>query len=279
MDAKETVKTLLSPRWLAGHLLMLTLVVLFINLGFWQVQRLEHRREENARISARLEAGVQPYSVLKSRYSATANKTAQNSVDQRQTRLTGRYDPQHELLWRSAGLYQGHPGYYLLTPLVIAPGRAILVDRGWVPIEMNTPPIGEAAPPKGNVTLEGRLRVSQPQPATNFAPKDPAEGKLSKVFWLTTARLEKQMPYRLEPVFLVLDKQTPKQSEPLPIIVPPEPLTEGSHLSYAMQWFSFALIGIIGYFFLLRSVLKNQEKEARRRALTDQAPSILTTDA
>ena len=70
------------------------------------------------------------------------------------------------------------------------------------------------------------------------------------------ARIGRGLPYTLEPVFLELANQTPAQSGQLPVPPPPPEVTRGSHLAYALQWFSFALIGIVGYAALLRSVLR-----------------------
>ena len=46
--------------------------------------------------------------------------------------VTGRYDPQHEILAR-ARTVNGRVGFEIVTPLVLADGTAVLVDRGWVP--------------------------------------------------------------------------------------------------------------------------------------------------
>ena len=49
----STTPVLLRPRWLAGHVLALVLVVLFLNLGAWQLRRLEARTANNEVISSR----------------------------------------------------------------------------------------------------------------------------------------------------------------------------------------------------------------------------------
>ena len=55
--------------------------------------------------------------------------------------------------------YQGQPGFHVVTPLQLADGRALLVNRGWIPLTEDgstpTPP----APPSGPVVVTGRARA------------------------------------------------------------------------------------------------------------------------
>ena len=260
--------TLLKPRWLVGHLFALALVVLFVFLGFWQLERGEEREAYNALLAARLEAPPSPFETLKSEYSLTAPAEEGDAVAYRRTTVTGRFDPEHEVLLRSRAL-DGNPGYHVLTPLVLETSeetgdRALLVNRGWVPYALNTPPVEEAAPPEGAVELTGILFPRQ-VPAGGLSPRDPAEGRLATVAWVDTARLEKQTPYALEPVYLELATQTPAQGGELPVPPPAPDLEPGPHLSYALQWFSFALIGVVGYAFLMRQVVREERAPRRRR--------------
>ena len=259
---------LFKPRWLAGHLVALALVVLFVFLGFWQLERGEEREAYNALLAARLEASPRPFETLTSEYSLTAPAEEGDAVAYRRTIVTGRFDTEHEVLLRSRAL-DGNPGYHVLTPLVLeaseeTEGRALLVNRGWVPYALNTPPISEAAPPEGTVELTGILFPRQ-VPAGGLSPSDPAEGRLATVAWVDTARLERQMPYALEPVYLELTTQTPAQADTLPVPPPPPDLEPGPHLSYALQWFSFALIGVVGYAFLMRQVVREGAVSEKKR--------------
>ena len=258
------MKKLLTPRWLFGHLLALSLVVLFVNFGFWQLRRLAQREAYNALLEARLEAQPQPFGQLVNQYSLTASERAKNSVAYRRAQVTGRFDTANELLLRSRAL-DGQPGYHVLTPLRLASGRALLVDRGWVPFALDNPPIREAAPPTGRVQITGILQPAQPEPTggglldrLGLMQQDPAEGKLKAAFFVDPARISVGRPYVLEPVFLELATQTPAQSGQLPVPPPPPEISQGPHLSYAFQWFSFALIGVVGYAILLRGVVRDK---------------------
>jgi len=257
------MKKLLTPRWLFGHLLALTLIVSFTNFGFWQLRRLSQRDAYNALLEARLNAPPQPFAELARRYSLTAPADAADSAAYRRARVSGRFDPAHEVLLRSRAL-NGQPGYHVLTPLRLSEDRALLVDRGWVPFELDDPPIAEAAPPDAPVQVTGVLQPAQEQPKgggffdrLGLVQQDPAEGELDAVFFVDPARLEQNLPYALEPVYLELATQTPAPGE-LPVPPPAPEVTRGSHLSYALQWFSFALIGLIGYGALLRGVVREK---------------------
>ncbi len=272
------MKKLLTPRWLFGHLLAFGLVVLFVNFGFWQLRRLAQREAYNALLEARLEARPQPFGQLVNQYSSTASERAEDSVAYRRAQVTGRFDTANELLLRSRALNE-QPGYHVLTPLRLASGRALLVDRGWVPFALDDPPIREAAPPPEKVTVTGILQPAQPEPtgggflgSLGLVQKDPAKGKLEAAFFVDPARLSVGRPYTLEPVFLELATQTPAQSGQLPVPPPPPEISQGPHLSYAFQWFSFALIGIVGYVILLRGVLRDKPVSEEVRPEEDLQP-------
>lgn len=240
------MKTLLTPRWLAGHLLALTLIVLFVNLGLWQLRRLQTRRAYNTAIMAQQSFEPRRYDLL-SEDVPPAERTF------RQVAQLGQFDTSEEVLLRSRAM-GGEPGYHLLTPLVFADNRAILVNRGWVPFAYNTPPVSEAAPPEGDVLVAGTLYPSE-VPTDGFGARDPETGDLDAVFFTNIERLEQQMPYDLEPHYLRLTSQRPLPGD-YPVMLEPEKLDNGSHLGYALQWFSFALIGVVGYGILLRSVVR-----------------------
>jgi surfeit locus 1 family protein len=79
---------------------------------------------------------------------------------------------------------------------------------------------------------------------------DPEEGRLVALSRVDIARIQRQVPYELAPVYVLL---VGEQGEELPVPVkPPTFDDEGPHLGYAIQWFSFAIIGLVGYVALLR---------------------------
>lgn len=272
---KEPLKTyrfLLKPGWLALHVGALCLAILFTNFGFWQLRRLDQRQERNALLQDRLFEEPQPLSDLLNHYNTTDLAARPDSIAYRPTILSGHYDPGHEVLLRSTQNYEGEPGYYLLTPLQLGNGSAVLINRGWVPFEFETPPVQEATPPGGEVELTGTINLERTPPSgplASLAPRDPP-GKLDITAYIDTERLEKQMPYDLLPLYVELRKQTPQQAGDLPLPLQEPDFSPGSHLGYAVQWFAFTIIGVIGYGFILRQQIEQKqgarsEKQGERR--------------
>src|SRR6187551_2109779 len=157
--------------------------------------------------------------------------------------VTGSYDPSHEIVL-SGRSYQGMAGNHILTPLVLQDGRAVLVDRGWVPLDVASPPVtGAAAAPTGHVTASG---LALPPDSISSSPVSPAPSVVTRI------DLGVALPYGLVPVYVLLQTQDPAQASGSPIPGVPPALDEGPHLSYAIQWFAFATIAIVGCAVLLR---------------------------
>lgn len=83
-------------------------------------------------------------------------------------------------------------------------------------------------------------------------------------------RFGEQLDYEIFPVLVQLVTQTPPQPGPLPAPVEPPALSEGPHLGYAVQWFIFAVIAMVGYPLILRRV-------ARTRANRSDGPEAAAT--
>ncbi len=251
---------LLRGRWLVGHVLALVMVGLFVNFGFWQLRRLEQRRARNAVIDSRIHLPPRPL----------ADVLVPGAEVPEYTKVTvvGTFDAEHEVLLRGRSL-DGRPGFNLLTPLVLDDsagerrGSAVLVERGWVPYDRDSVPVTDALPPAGSVSVTGELRAPQTPPTgplASIAAHDPPEGVLVQSFYVDVARLAPQMPYPLVDAYVVLRQQTPPNQQRLPEPLPAMEMGEGPHLGYALQWFGMALVGAIGYVFLLRSTARQKTR-------------------
>jgi len=221
------------PRLRTIVLTAVTVVIVLtcIRLGFWQLDRLRGRKAANAGIAAAQAAAPRPLPVL---LAGTSDPT---SLRFRSTLATGIYDPAHEVLLYGRSSVEGEPGDQVLTPLRMADGTGLVVDRGWIPLDQGVPVTGGAAAPTGTVTVAGVL-----------FPPSPVQ-RITKV---DLGQIGAQLPYPIVPVYLLLQTQRPSQQGALPELPPFPPITNGPHLSYALQWFSFATIAIVGYVVLLR---------------------------
>lgn len=249
MRGPRDFRFLLRPRWLIGTLVIVAMAAVMVNLGFWQIRRLHQRIQRNTAIEARIHAPAQPLARALGTYDITAPLTAPDSAAYRHVAVSGTYDAADEVLLRSRS-EGGNPGFHVLTPLRLKDGKALLVDRGWVPYTDSEPPLPVAAPPSGEVTLTGLLRRPDPEPSGMFkaiSPQDPATGPLKKTFYANPQRLQGQFPFPLVDAYLQLATQSPAQTGELPVTPDAPVLTDGPHLSYTIQWFSFTLITVIGY--------------------------------
>ncbi|MDH3190281.1 MAG: SURF1 family protein [Acidimicrobiia bacterium] len=234
------------PRWIVAHIAVLLITVVFVNLGLWQLRRLDQVRTENAVAASRY---LSPPADLQTLLDSVGEDT--ESLRYRRVTLTGRYDPDYELLTRNQ-VYQGIAGFHVITPLVPASGPTVLVNRGWVPLELDTPPIDEAPPPAGEVTATGWISLTQVRPP--LGPTDPGGGTLDILSRVDIARIQDQVPYQLAPVYVVIDDGDELQL-PVPVALPGFN-DDGPHLAYSVQWFGFTLIGLVGYGFLIRRALR-----------------------
>lgn len=238
-------RSLLSPRWLLGHALIGALVAGFVTLGFWQLDRWEEEKALAATLEARLDATPVALGEVVGRPPAEVTYTTVTA--------TGRYVVDEEVLLRSR-VRKGVSGYHVLTPLRLDDGRhdAVLVVRGWVPFELDTPPVPEARPPGGELTVTGWVQPGSTQP-DGMGPRDPASGRLERMFHADVDRLAEQTGLDLAPLVVYLTEQSPAGTGRLPRPLEPPTADPDQNLSYAIQWFAFALTAAIGYGWLLRT--------------------------
>jgi cytochrome oxidase assembly protein ShyY1 len=218
---------LLMPRWVAGHVLLVVAVITFVNLGFWQLDRLDERRDHNALVAERLQA--QPVALEELLRSVGRDASA---LEYRRVTVDGRYRSDDQLLTAPRSR-DGRPGPQVLTVLQRNGGTAVLVDRGWIPFNRDTP---VPPPPDGDVRIDGIVR----------GPEPGGIGGADQVAHIVPSQIGERIGQELPAFYVELWGQQPQSSgAPLPGAAPE--LSEGSHQSYALQWFSFALIALIGY--------------------------------
>jgi cytochrome oxidase assembly protein ShyY1 len=236
------VRVLLRPRWLLSHVLVLLLVLAMIGAALWQLARLDERRESNATIEARQELPTEDLDALL----ATADDPG-DDLQYRHATAVGTFDPSGEVLVANRTL-EGAPGFWVLTPLVTAPGEAVLVNRGFVgraiALEGGA---ADYAPPAGEVTVVGVV-----QPSRSGGVLVEAEG-VRQISRPDVEAIDEVVDETLAPVLLQLET-----AEPPMLAVRPPDLGEGPHLSYAVQWVVFTLIALIGYPLVLRRVVRGR---------------------
>jgi cytochrome oxidase assembly protein ShyY1 len=234
-------RSLIRPRWFVLLAITLLVSVTCIRLGIWQWHRLQERRAYNEAVVAGLSRAPTPLSQLVPA-SGTRDEAA---IEYRRVVATGTYDVSREFVLYGRTLDE-LPGNHVLTPLLMPDGRAVLVDRGWVPFSTSAPPVAEATPPSGRVTVVGVLEPSDPPGKVG-----PDAAHITTTTTVDIPALSGQLPYPTLPMFVWLQSQSPGQSAGIPTPAPLPPLSEGPHEGYMLQWFAFAAIFLGGFVVLV----------------------------
>ena len=244
------MRSFFTPRWILTTLLVIAAVGVMVRLGFWQLDRLHERRAFNARVEAQINAPA-----LDLNQEIPVNDLT--GMEYRPVVVRGVYDPKNEVVLRNQ-VSNGMPGYHLLTPLRITGSeQSVLVDRGYIPLEDGKLPARGQYAQTGTIEVKGVIRLAHVP--RYFGVPDPtlAPGETHLDAWnaLNLARIQEQTPYSLLPVYVQAAPDPAKTGGPEASIDQPD-ITEGPHLGYAFQWFSFAAILALGYPFFVRKQLK-----------------------
>jgi surfeit locus 1 family protein len=184
-----------------------------IALGVWQLQRLAWKNEIVALIAARMAADP----------GALPDAPTEAAHEYLPVRLSGTIEAGelHALTSRS-GL-----GYRIIAPLVLADGRRVLLDRGFVADTAK-----DSARPLGPVVVEGALHW--PDETDRFTP-DP---NLERNIWFARDVGAMAEALGTEPVLVVASALTLPGTEPIPVAV----AIPNNHLGYAVTWFGMAAV-------------------------------------
>lgn len=238
----------LRPRWLLLHAAAVAALALMVAACSWQLSRLEQKQERNRLYDERSALPVEDVAVVVPP-GATQDQVAQARY--RSLSATGRFAVHEEVFVRSRSL-DGHPGAWVLTPLVLdGGGTAVVVNRGWIPATDTSPvlPTGAEAP-TGTVSVTGVAMAGESRGALGSVDREGTQ--LQVLARADLARLQEQIDERLLPVYLQLQAQAPAPTEPYPVLIPRPAHDEGPHRGYAGQWAIFALIWVVGYPMLIR---------------------------
>lgn len=240
---------LLRPKWLLFHLAILLLVVVMVNLALWQVRRLHQRQDFNAEVRSHAEVPARPVEELIP-VGADIDPTALQWYD---VTATGTYLTDAQVLVVNLS-QDGAAGVDPVVPLQLPDGRLLLVNRGFVPNNYEVPPA-----PEGEVAIRGRLRP--PQKRATGALSDPAEGVLAEVHRIDINRLQQQLDAPVLPMYVDLLASNPPESDLIAPVADPK-LTDGPHLSYAVQWTIFSVAAIVGWVLAVRRSARTRARAA-----------------
>lgn len=246
----------LRPRWILSHLLVLAVVAILVNLGFWQLRRLDEKRDRNQVVAARAAEPVAPVDEV---LDVGADAAAIEAAAYRRVTAAGTYAADEEVLVRGRSL-DGAPGSWVLTPLVGDNGTAVVVNRGWIPDSGQLERVPDTVEtPSGPVEVRGTLLTSEAR--EGMGARDPEAGTLTNLARVDVARLARQVDERLVPAYVLLTEQDPAPGREAPRLLAAPSLDQGPHLSYALQWFAFATIAVVGYPLILRRAAADRDRD------------------
>jgi surfeit locus 1 family protein len=246
-----------SRKWWLGTLLILIGMAFLVRLGLWQLDRLQERRAFNSLVAERWQQT--PFDLQHEALPADLESMGYRRVEV----ANGNFDYANQIMLSNQPGINGEPGIQLVTPYVLDDGRAVLVSRGWVPEYL----AGEEN--WGNLEEDdaGRNVVGLLQRSQELEGSQPPATALKAWYTLNIPQIQRQMPYELLPVFILQLPDGNQGIEEYPLRSEPIALDEGSHFSYAIQWFMFAAILGFGYIQLIRW----QDERSHRLAQQPQA--------
>ena len=206
----------------------LAFAALFVRLGVWQLSRLGEKRAFNAILSARLAAAPADIATLPA-------DTALGHYRRVHAAGTMLYDREVVYAGRS---HEGSPGVDLLTPLKLA-GRdtVVMVNRGWA-YSFDAASIDKMRwREKDSARVEGY--------AETFSGKERSAAP-GRVHALDRAAVQAIVGLPVAPYLIVQTSDSVTHADSVPVRLEIPAPDEGPHKSYAIQWFSFALVAVVG---------------------------------
>jgi surfeit locus 1 family protein len=201
----------------------------FVRLGLWQLARLHAKVQRNAVIAAQQRSAPV-------RLAALPRDTA--AAHYRRAVVSGQFDYEHELVV-SGRTHQGSPGAELVTPLrPTGSDTAVLVNRGWVYSPDGASVDRARWRERDSGTVEGYVEQYAPDAGTTAGADRRIIRRVSR------RELASRIPYPLAPYYLVFTSDTAGAAHPVRREMPI--LDDGPHRSYAIQWFAFAAIALVG---------------------------------
>ncbi len=229
--ASRVARAMVSRQWIIATIAVIAGMIVLARLGFWQLDRLDQRRAQNAALAAALASAP----VDLNGESLPGDLT---SLKNRDAVAQGQFDFAYQGIVKLQN-YQNKPGVHLVAPLVLDDGKtAVLVNRGWVPEADSYAAYNEP----GALTVNGYIGLTQ-----TLNRDSGVSAVTEELAWyrVDIEAIQAQMPYDLLPIYI---NQAPEANDAPPFRAEREvDLSEGSHMGYAIQWFIFCATLAIMY--------------------------------
>jgi cytochrome oxidase assembly protein ShyY1 len=216
-----------------------------VGLASWQIERRSEAVSKIERIASN-------YDLEKVSFEEVSSLSGDSVVtyEWRQVELSGSYLVADTLLVRNRAI-AGQPGFVQLVPFLLETGEIVVVERGWIAADSDLNPSNTFLPSESVKSLVARVRLGETIPNRESPSGQLTSINLPEIKELTDFDVEQGF-------YLRMVTESPSESSyPQPLSRPV--LDEGNHLSYAVQWIIFAVMGFFALFWAIR-----QEQEFRR---------------
>jgi surfeit locus 1 family protein len=227
-----------QSRWVLGHFIILILVIVMANLGFWQLRRLHETQHHNAEVRAHINGSPVPVTQQNIRTLPAYQRVSVN----------GSWDAPDTYLLRYP-IHLGQQGYWVIEPVFLNAGGVVYVNRGWIPQSQGQAMTKPAADDGGSVQIVGLVQRAQTE-------HDPVDTNGAHPAVRTQTAITQPWVQLVSPA---------SKDDPVPL--DPPDLSNGSHFSYFLQWLSFCVIAVAGWV----SVLVKATREASAPAAVGAA--------
>jgi cytochrome oxidase assembly protein ShyY1 len=259
-----------AGRWAIYLALAVLFAIACAFLSHWQFSRNEERSHQLALVAQNYDADPVPLAEA-----IPAGGTLDPQDEWRPVTLTGQYLVGDQLLARNRP-HGGTSAFEVLVPFRLDDGRVLLVDRGWVPPGEDQPePDAVPAPPAGVATVVVRLRPGEALPSSG---RSAPEGQVPTInLDLVAETIPSDEGDALErSAYGVMVTEDPAPATAPQALEPPSD-DPGPHLSYAIQWILFAVMGFVFIGYVIRTERKHRREDAEDAG--DEAGSDERKDA
>ncbi|OWO95556.1 hypothetical protein B5E41_06905 [Rhizobium esperanzae] len=228
-----------AKRALFAVCLTLLAAILF-GLGTWQVQRLGWKRDLIARVDQRVHAAAVPAPAR-----PDWDKLNAAEGEYRRVSVEGMLANDKETLVYASTVLG--PGYWVMTPLMLADGTAILVNRGFVPTDRRDPASRRDGQISGPIEITGLMRMTEPKGSLLQSNDDAADRWYSRD---VAAIAQKRGLGAVAPYFI--DAEAAANPGGLPVGGLTVIRFPNNHLVYAITWYGLAVMVLALLMFILR---------------------------
>ena len=221
-------------RWIAWLALAVVFAVACVFLSEWQFDRRAHRVAEIELVKSNYDQTPVAFSDL--------DGSANNKW--RPVQISGRYLVDSALLVRNRP-QNGQPGFETLVPFVTDDGKIFIVSRGWLPTGTKSDsPDSVPLPTPEQQTIVARLVAFENRP-DRAAPAGQVAG-------INVAELTEKVAGKFETDWYLrmVSESLPQSDSPVKLLKPTT--DEGNHLSYALQWLLFGILGFVALYLAIQ---------------------------